>query len=141
MLQDDGQVLVKSGSSSATLSSDGITFQSGPIPFDHSHHRDHVLRGVWRITKFPRSGDICIWGGNTPSGDISFSDEMGAHSGWTDEEIQAFVLAPSHSQFDFSRITRHCEFYEYFSKRYGPWDSVPETSATVTPPQKLEVVA
>jgi len=120
-VRDDGLVLAKSGSHHALISETGIISQSGTMPYDRARNRDHAVRGLWRITRFARSGDICIWGGYAPSGDISYSYEMGCHSGWTDEETEAFVIAPKGTDFDFSQIVRHKEFYEFFSKRYGPW--------------------
>lgn len=115
--QANGDVFVRSRNGSAILSVRGVEVD-GSLPFDSSINRQHVLDGVRRVTLMQRSGDICIWGGNSPKGDISFTHEYGSHSGYTDEEIQAFIMAPPGAAVDFARFRRHEEFYEYFSQRY-----------------------
>ncbi len=90
----------------------------GRLPVDLSpRHRD-ILAQIRRLTLFPRAGDLCIWGGGAPAGNISYSYEFGAHSGWTDDETQSFIFAPSDAPYEFSRITRHPQFYEVF-RRYA----------------------
>ena len=113
-----GDVLVHSRGGQALVGASAVRV-SGRLPFDRSRNRARILDSIRRITLMRRAGDICIWGAHSPSGHISYSYEFGAHSGCTDEETGAFVLAPSGVDFDFSTITRHNEFYGFFS-RYQP---------------------
>jgi hypothetical protein len=91
-----------------TLRSDGI------LPCDRFPHRRRILRQIRRVTLFSRAGDLCIWGGGAPVGNVSYSYEFGGHSGWTPDETDSFIIAPGHVEFDFSLLTRHPQFYDYF---------------------------
>ena len=111
----DGGVLVHSATGQMLLTEDEARV-TGEMPFDKSLFRPHVLAGVRRVTRMPRAGDICIWGSFASAGHISYSYEYGAHSGCSDEELSAFVLAPPDADYDFAGITRHAQFYELFSR-------------------------
>ena len=125
----DGGVLLHSATGQMLLTEDEATV-SGVLPFDKSLFRAHVLAGVRRVTLMPRAGDICIWGGYAPGGHISYSYEFGAHSGCSDEEISAFILAPPTVDFDFAGITRHAQFYELFSRYLeDPPQAIPPVAA------------
>lgn len=114
---ENGDVLIQSQNGYALLGEQTVR-SHGTLPLSDSTDRDHVLRGIRRVTMFQRSGDICVWGGGSSKGHVSYSFEFGAHSGWTDDEISSFVLSPVHVDFDFSTIRRHAEFYDFFSGRY-----------------------
>lgn len=114
----NGDVFVQSNAGFTVLSRSGVKSSQGSMPFDHSIDRQHVVDGIWRVTLMQRSGDLCLWGGNTPKGDISFTFEFGCHSGWTDEEIRAFIMSPPEADIDLATIRQHPQFYSYFRKRY-----------------------
>lgn len=114
---EDGDVLIRGRNGQAIIRSNGSSV-SGTLPFDDSTDPHYVMEGIRRLTMFQRSGDICLWGGNSPKGNVSYSFEFGAHSGWTDDEIEAFVMSPSYINKDFSQIRSHRDFYGFF-KRYA----------------------
>lgn len=131
MRTESGDVLVKARLGWALIGPHSVRSE-GWLPFDRSPNRQHIIDGIRRVTRFQRSGDICIWGGGSPSGNVSYSYEVGAHSGWTDDETNAFFLSPAHIDHDFSAIRRHAEFYDFF-KRYMPEggeEGEPATEAT-----------
>lgn len=111
-------VLVRGRHGQVIIGESGIVSRKGQVPFDNSIEPEHVIRGVRRITLMDRAGDVCIWGGGAEAGDISYTFEFGAHSGWTDDEISAFILAPAHVKCDFSRIRTHSEFFRFFERKY-----------------------
>lgn len=126
VVQLDGTVLVRSEKGKAVISERAVRME-GVLPFTEALNCQHVLDGVRRVTLMQRSGDICIWGGGGPRGDVSFSYEFGAHSGWTDEEVHSFIMAPQHVDFSFARIRRHNEFYQFFQSHYGSHPSEEES--------------
>jgi hypothetical protein len=129
---DDRHVLVRGPEGEVMLGPEGIVRERrGAVPLDRSVAPAHVMRGVWRVTLMPRAGDVCVWGGGCDDGNVSYGFEFGAHSGWTDDEITAFVLAPSSVTYDFSAIRSHTEFYDFFS-RYMP-EPQPDSEAAAMP--------
>ena len=118
MRTESGGVLIHSHEGQALLKDDKIEV-SGKMPFDGSPFRAHVFRGVQRVTLMPRAGDICIWGNYARTGHITYSYERGAHSGCSEDEISAFIMAPPSVDYDFANIHRHDQFYELLS-RYLP---------------------
>ncbi|MCX7716869.1 MAG: alkaline phosphatase family protein [Candidatus Sumerlaeaceae bacterium] len=117
----EGDVEVRARSGRCLIRADGCD-ATGTLPFDGSRDRDLVLRGVRRITLMRRAGDLCVWGGKAPAGSVSYSYEFGGHSGWTDEEVGAFILAPPHIDFDFGQIRRHGDFYTFFMRYRKGWE-------------------
>ncbi len=115
---ESGGVLVHARGGTALIGENGVRVD-GDLPFDASPHRSHVIEGIRRITRMRRAGDLCIWGAYAQGGNVSYSYEFGAHTGCTDDEITAFILAPPEADFDFASVTRHDQFYEFFS-RYLP---------------------
>jgi len=120
-----GDVLIRGRHGQAIVGEFSLRTQ-GVLPCDSSPHRRAILSQIRRLTLFPRAGDLCIWGGKAPAGNVSYSFEFGAHSGWTDDETQSFILSPAEISQDFSKIHRHAQFYEYF-RRYATF--VAEESA------------
>lgn len=114
-----GDVLVCGRHGRAIVGEFGIRSE-GSLPCDGSPHRRQILAGMRRITLFPRAGDLCIWGGGAPAGNVSYSYEFGGHSGWTDDETQAFVLASPELAIDFAAVRHHAQFYEIF-RPYALW--------------------
>ncbi|MEI7635095.1 MAG: alkaline phosphatase family protein [bacterium] len=110
----DGVVLARGVRGEALIGAHGVIRQTGAMPFDASPYREHIIAGIRRVTMFRRAGDICIWGGGAPGGNVSYTDEYGAHSGWTDDETAAFIFSPTHVKYNFQAITRHTQLYEYF---------------------------
>lgn len=108
-----GDVLVRSRHGQAIVGEFSIRTQ-GVLPCDSSPRRRQILAQIRRLTLFPRAGDLCIWGGKAPAGNVSYSFEFGAHSGWTDDETQSFIIYPAEVKANFSQIYRHPQFYEYF---------------------------
>ncbi len=113
----DGDVLVRGRHGQAIVGEFSLR-TSGVLPCDSSPRRREILAQIRRLTLFSRAGDLCIWGGGAPAGHVSYSFEFGAHSGWTDEETQTFIISPAYVTEDFSRIYQHPQFYEYF-RRYA----------------------
>lgn len=126
----DVRVLARAGS--ARLLASGEVEREGKLPFDSAVDFQHVVSGIRRITLYPRSGDICVWGGGSSLGDVTFADqEYGSHSGWTNEEVEAMILAPASVDHDFSSIRRHSQFYDFFYSRYA--DALPDPASPVEP--------
>jgi hypothetical protein len=117
----EGDVLVRSRSGRCVIRADGCSSE-GSLPFDTSRDRRLVVDGVRRVTLMRRAGDLCVWGGKAPAGSVSYSYEFGGHSGWTDDETGAFILAPAHVRFDFSSIRHHKDFYGFFMRYRAGWD-------------------
>ncbi|MGB9691159.1 MAG: alkaline phosphatase family protein [Candidatus Sumerlaeaceae bacterium] len=109
----DGDVLIRSRHGQAIVGEFSVQ-STGVLPCDSSPRRRQILSQIRRLTLFPRAGDLCIWGGGAPAGHVSYSFEFGAHSGWTDEETQSFIMSPVEVTEDFSRIFRHPQFYDFF---------------------------
>lgn len=118
-MPEEGEVLVFARDGRARLTPAGIAEREGALPFDQAMDVAHVVRGIRRLTLLRRAGDLCLWGGGSPSGDVSYNNEYGAHSGWTDDEVESFILAPASVDFDFSKIRCHAEFYDFFMARYA----------------------
>jgi hypothetical protein len=123
-----GDVLVHSRGGQALVGASSVRL-SGRLPFDRSPCRARIIESIRRLTLMRRAGDICIWGAHSPSGHISYSYEFGGHSGCTDDETGAFVIAPARVGHDFSTITRHDQFYEFFN-RYHPADARERAAAS-----------
>jgi len=111
-----GDVIVKSRLGRAYLGPYSVRTE-GWLPFDRSPNRKRIMEDIRRLTLYPRAGDICFWGAGSPSGNVSYSYELGAHSGWTDDETGAFILVPPHITWDFSSVRHHTQFYDFF-RRY-----------------------
>jgi hypothetical protein len=124
-----GDVLVQGRNGKAIVGEFSVRSE-GILPVDASRHRRQILTQIRRLTLFPRAGDLCIWGGRAPVGNVSYSYEFGGHSGWTDDETQSFILAPASVDFDFSKIVRHPQFYEFF-QRYALFNEQPSHEAEV----------
>ena len=115
-----GDVLVIArGGARMTLRDGAPVERDGEFPFDEAMDPAHVHRGLWRVTLFPRAGDICLWGGGAPAGDITFSEDRGAHSGWTDGEVEAFVMTSPGLELDPRNLTRHADFHRALAARFG----------------------
>ena len=59
-----------------------------------------------------------MYGAFTPHGDIAFDFEFGSHGGISAEELDQFVIHPSHVQFPLRGAVRAEDFYRFFRQRY-----------------------
>lgn len=108
----NNDILVFGHDGFAMLHSDGSRTLVGSLPPEHTARPQWVWEGINRIARFPRSGDLILWGNGSPSGTVSFLAEKGCHAGFSDEETMAFVLAPTGLEVDFSAIHEHRQFFQ-----------------------------
>jgi hypothetical protein len=55
-----------------------------------------IVEGLHDLMAMPSAGDLVIYGLEAAGGHVSFIAEIGAHAGTTEDEMQTFVVAPSH---------------------------------------------
>lgn len=63
-------------------------------PFAEREDRGLVLQGVRDLMAMPSSGDLVLYGNDSPDGNVSYLDEVGAHAGPSPDELHTFIIAP-----------------------------------------------
>jgi hypothetical protein len=83
-------------------------------PFARRPDRAVVVAGLRDLMAMPSAGDIVLYGTGAAGGDVSFIDELGAHAGPSDEEMNTFVLHPPSVRLPASPLTHPVELYSHF---------------------------
>jgi hypothetical protein len=98
----------------------------GEDPFQHTVFPEGIQRALHRFAWSPNAGDAVLIGAKEKNRAVNFQDEMGGHGGPYIEEQAAFMLCPSHVDFDFSRVVHHSELYDYFFRTYRQQEEAPQ---------------
>jgi len=83
-------------------------------PFARRPDRAVVVAGLRDLMAMPSAGDIVLYGTGAPGGDVSFSDELGAHAGPSEEELHTFILHPPSVRLPAGPLTHPVELYPHF---------------------------
>jgi hypothetical protein len=83
-------------------------------PFARRADRAVVVAGLRDLVAMPSAGDIVLYGTGAPGGDVSFIDELGAHAGPSEEELNTFILHPSSVRLPDGPLTHPVELYPHF---------------------------
>ena len=94
--------------------------------------RDVVVRGLEDLLAMPSGGDVILYGHYAARGCVNFLDELGSHAGPTEPELYAFLAAPPHVGFDFTRVSRARDLHPLFA-RYRAADPVTPRSVHPRP--------
>jgi len=89
-------------------------------PFEGRADRDVVLMGLRQLTAMPSAGDLVLYGIGAPAGDVSFVDEIGAHAGPAEAELQTFILHPPAVALPAGPLTHPIQLYPHFAAYAGP---------------------
>ncbi|MBS2032623.1 MAG: alkaline phosphatase family protein [Deltaproteobacteria bacterium] len=65
------------------------------------------------------SGDLVVYGNGLRESDVAFAWEFGSHGGIAADEVDAFMIHPARTPFDFSRVEHASELYGFFTRHYG----------------------
>lgn len=63
-------------------------------PLAGRRDRARVLAGLRDLMAMPSSGDLVIYGEDSPDGAVSYIPELGAHAGPAPEEMETFIVTP-----------------------------------------------
>jgi hypothetical protein len=72
-----------------------------------------VVEGIAALMKMPSAGDLVIYGTDSPTGNVSFLSERGAHAGPSADEMQTFIVRPAGVRLPRG-ITHPSQLYEHF---------------------------
>jgi len=67
----------------------------------------------------PRHGDLVLYGAFAAAGDIAFDFEFGSHGGVGPDELDQFVIHPTHIELPLHGAVAAEQFYRFFFERYG----------------------
>lgn len=90
-------------------------------PFAKRADRDLVMAGLRDLMAMPSAGDLVLYGIGAPAGDVSFIDELGAHAGPSEAEMQTFILHPPHAVPSRQPLVHPVQLYPHFAA-YGNQD-------------------
>jgi hypothetical protein len=93
--------------------------QSRPGPFAQRDDAALVIKAIDNLMKMPSSGDLVIYGTDSPSGTVSFIPEHGAHAGPAATEMHTFILRPGHVTIP-PDITHPMQLYSHFMRYHSP---------------------
>jgi len=65
------------------------------------------------------SGDLVVYGNGLRGRDIAYAWEFGSHGGIAQDEVEAFVIHPEHTPFDFAAVEHASDLYRFFTWHYG----------------------
>lgn len=74
-----------------------------------------ALRGMLRMRS---SGDIVVYGNGLRGSDVAYAWEFGSHGGIAQEEVEAFMIHPAGTPFDFSEVEHASDLYRFFTEHY-----------------------
>lgn len=89
-------------------------------PFEGRADRDVVLMGLRQLMAMPSAGDLVLYGIGATAGDVSFVDEIGAHAGPAEAELQTFILHPPAVALPAGPLTHPIQLYPHFAAYAGP---------------------
>lgn len=84
-------------------------------PFDDRPDRDVVLQGLRDLMAMPSAGDLVLYGIGAPAGEVSFVDELGAHAGPAEAELQTFIVHPPSVALPAAPLTHPIQLYPHFA--------------------------
>jgi hypothetical protein len=84
-----------------------------PGPFAQRDDAALVVEGIADLMRMPSSGDLVIYGNDTPDGTVSFIPEHGAHAGPSATEMQTFIIRPRDVKLP-PHITHPVQLYAHF---------------------------
>ena len=75
-----------------------------------------ALRGMLSMRS---SGDLVVFGNGLRDSDVAFAWEFGSHGGIAADEVDAFMIHPARTPFDFAKVEHASELYGFFTRHYG----------------------
>lgn len=119
-IEDDGRRVaeVNSRHGSAFIWPDGTYRYVGRDPFREANFSEHAPAALHRFAWLSTAGDAVLIGARIGNRAVNFQEELGGHGGPYPEEQTAFMLAPPHVDFDFSKVRHNTELYGFFYSRY-----------------------
>jgi len=123
------EVATKTGWAFITASGEYRTI--GEDPFQQANFPEGIQKAMHRFAWSQNAGDAILIGTKAHNYAVNFQEELGGHGGPYVEEQTAFMLAPPHVTFDFSKVAHHTELYDYFFSTYrasGTSSSLPITA-------------
>jgi hypothetical protein len=76
--------------------------------------RQHLLEAA----RGARAGDLVLFGAFAEAGTVAFDFEFGSHGGVGPEELDQFVLYPSHVELPLTGAVTAEEFHRFFRAHY-----------------------
>jgi hypothetical protein len=87
-------------------------------PFAGRADVEIVVEGIRDLMAMRCTGDLVIYGNQSPDGNVSYIPELGAHAGPAAEEIHTFIVAPAEAPLPVP-ITHPIQLYETFLSYQG----------------------
>jgi hypothetical protein len=75
-----------------------------------------AIRGMLTMRS---SGDIVVYGNGVEGTDIAYAWEFGSHGGIAQEEVEAFMIHPAGTPYDFAQVEHASDLYRFFTSHYG----------------------
>jgi len=82
-------------------------------PFAGRPDAARVVEGIRDLMAMPSAGDLVLYGIDAPGGHVSYIAEVGAHAGFSRDEMETFVVAPPASPLR-EPVTHPVELYAHF---------------------------
>jgi hypothetical protein len=70
------------------------------------------------LLQMPSSGDLIVYGNGLPDRNVAFAWEFGSHAGVAKQEVETFVIHPSHWAGDLSQVEHGADIHDFLVDTY-----------------------